>query len=119
MNEDNGKEDGIKAAGGVYLKIHDTPEGSIIAMCDSELIGSKHSEGKMELDLETYAGFYKGDLLGPGEVESMLYPSDFYTVNAVGEISVGILIEMKMADASDIKKIGKVPCLNLFRMLPR
>ena len=120
MDENNSREDGKKAtAGSVYLKIHDTPEGSIVAMCDRELIGSRHSEGKMELDLETYAEFYKGDLLSPGEAESLLYPSDFYTANAVGKISVGILVGMKMAETSDIKKIGKVPCLYLFRMSPR
>ncbi len=103
-------------AGKIYVKIHNTPEGSIIAMCDGELIGSRHSEGKMELDLESYANFYIGDLVGPEEAGTLIHEIDFYTANIVGEISVGIFIGKKMAEASEIRRVGKVPCLHLFKM---
>jgi hypothetical protein len=117
LQADNSKEDGkAELAGRIYVKIHDTPEGSIIAMCDVELIGSKHSEGKSELDLESYAGFYIGDLMKPEDAGALVGEIDFYTANIVGEASVGIFIERKMAEASDIRKIGRVPCLHLFKM---
>jgi hypothetical protein len=117
LQTSSSKEDSkAELAGRIYVRIHDTPEGNIIAMCDGELIGSRHSEGKMELDLKSYANFYIGDLMGPEEAGTLIHELDFYTANIVGEISVGIFIEKKMAEASEIRRIGRVPCLHLFKM---
>ncbi len=101
----------------IYIKIHTTPEGKIVAMCDSELLGKIYVEGKRELDLSSYSGFYRGELADEKEVESTLPVSDFYTANIVGERSVGIFVKRGLASPSQAHKVKGVPYLQLFRVL--
>lgn len=101
----------------IYLKVHITPEGEIIAMCDSELLGKAYAEGKTELNLSRYAEFYKGDLVTEEEAGSTHAINEFYTANIVGTRSVGIFIEKGIAAKEDLKRVGGVPYLHLFRIV--
>ncbi len=101
----------------IYIRIHTTPEGKIVAMCDSELLGKIYREEKRELDLSSYSGFYRGDLIDEKEAEATIPISDFYTANAVGERSVGIFVKKGLASASEAHKVDGIPYLQLFRVL--
>ncbi len=99
----------------IYIKVHPTEEGEIIAMCDSELLGKVYTEGKQELDLSTYSGFYKGELVSEEAAAATPALGIFYTANIVGKRSVEILIKKGLAKKSDLKKVRGVPYLHLFR----
>lgn len=100
----------------IYIKVHITPEGEIIAMCDSELLGRVYREGKTELDLTAYENFYKGDLVKEEVAEATPAINDFYTANIVGARSVGIFLKKGIAHESDIKTVSGVPFVHLFRI---
>jgi hypothetical protein len=100
----------------IYLKIHVTPEGEIIAMCDEELLGKVYREGKAELDLATYSGFYKGDLVAEKAAESIAAINDFYTANIVGKRAVGIFLKKGLATKDDVRTVDGVHYVQLFKL---
>ncbi|HUB92836.1 MAG TPA: DUF424 family protein [Candidatus Saccharimonadales bacterium] len=101
----------------IYIKVHTTPEGEIIAMCDSELLGKVYKEARLELDLLQYASFYKGDLIEEKAAESTPAINDFYTANIVGKRSVGIFVKKGIASESEIKTIKGVPYIHLYKLV--
>lgn len=98
----------------IYLKRHDTPNGFIVAMCDEHLIGKVLKAGDTVLDLDKYASFYKGSLVDAAKIERKDVEYRLYSANAVGEESVGVFIRFGLASKDDVKKIGKVPLLEVF-----
>jgi hypothetical protein len=100
----------------IYFKGHETDKGTIIAMCDEELLGRVLKEGKRELDLEKYSGFYNEELITEQEAKSRI-KDDLYTANVVGKRSVQIFIEKGLAQKSDVMTIQKVPFIQIFKMV--
>ena len=78
----------------IKMKISTTKEGTIVALCDSELIGKviKDSKNKACLDLERHASFYNGseiderDSRAKRQLEIALKYSK--SINVVGKKSV-------------------------------
>lgn len=102
----------------IYFKVHNTPEGDIIAMCDSELLGKIFKQGKLELDLETYSDFYKGDLVEDDEASEYVKKGmPFYTANIVGTRSVGIFMKKGLLSRKDIRKVKSVPYVHLYTVM--
>ena len=99
----------------IYVKIHDTPQGEMVAMCDSELLGKAYSEANAEIDLRKYSDFYKGELVEEKAAEPVAEKKDFYTANIVGERSVGLFIKSGVASKSDVKKVSGIPYLHIYR----
>ncbi len=90
----------------------------MIAMCDAELIGKVLSEGKMELNLDRYADFYKGQLLEPAEAERNIKEEpSIYSANVVGNRSVNILIKNGIVGKEDVKQVEGVPFVHLYNVL--
>lgn len=100
----------------IYLKVHNTPEGDIVAMCDRELIGKVYKEAKFELDLEKYSDFYKGSLMDDKDAETVPELSSFYTANIVGKRSVGIFLKKGIVSEGDVKKVKNVPYVHVYRV---
>lgn len=103
------------ASGKIYIKAYDTEKGTMIAMCDEELLGKEFSEGKKKLDLSKYASFYKGELLEEGKVS--IDKDSIYSANVVGERSVGIMIRNGLATEEDIRRISNIPFLQVYKVL--
>ena len=101
----------------IYIKLHETDKGAIVAMCDKELLGKVFSEGKREIDLDRYADFYKGDLVGAEAAEKMVSKESIYTANIVGKESVRICIDKGLASEGDVAVIAGVPCLHIYKMV--
>lgn len=97
----------------MYLKIHASPEGDIVALCDAELIGRVLSRGKMRLDLSAYAPFYLGTKVGEGEAVRAL--SGAKNANIVGKRSLGAAKKAGLAISGAVM-IGGVPHLQLYRI---
>ncbi len=101
----------------IYLKVHSTQNGKIIAMCDEEFLGRVLRSGKIELDLEKYSGFYKGALLDEERATEAIKNVDVYSANVVGKESVKVLRTKIAVSDSDIRLIGKVPCVHIYTMI--
>ncbi len=101
----------------ISIKIHDSENGNIIALCDDELLGKKFKEGATELDLDTYGNFYKENTVSEDDVFLMFGDIGFYSVNAVGQRSVDILIRAKYIEKAQVSTIGGIPTVQIYRMV--
>jgi len=97
----------------MYLKVHDTPDGEVVALCDAVLIGKVLSQGKMRIDLEKYSGFYIGEKVEPASAIAALRAAP--NANIVGEKSLAAAKAAGL-DVSGAIKIGGVPHLQLYRI---
>ncbi len=100
----------------IYVKKHSTPQGLLLAMCDEELLGKVFSSGKMQLDLDKYAEFYRGELVEEAQAKDDPSSEDIYSANIVGERAVAVMLSKGVVKKADVKMVGKVPLVQIFRM---
>jgi hypothetical protein len=100
----------------IFLKKHAADQGVILAMCDEELIGKVLKEGKLFLDLDKYADFYRGELTSEQKAQGMVDGEEIYSANVVGERSVAIMISKGIVGNGEVKRIGKVPFVQVFKV---
>ncbi|MDE1860351.1 MAG: DUF424 family protein [Candidatus Micrarchaeota archaeon] len=97
----------------IYLNRHDTEKGEIVAMCDEELIGKVLKQGKLEIDLKNYASFYKGSLVSEEDAARQL-GSSIFSLNAVGNKSVKILVQKGLVKAGEVRKVRGVSFVQIY-----
>jgi len=97
----------------IFVKIHLTPAGKILAMCDEELIGKIFREGEAVIDLQKYKDFYIGEKRDEKGIKEIL-DDEITSINAVGERSVNLLINNSLATKKDVKRINGVAMLQIF-----
>jgi uncharacterized protein len=100
----------------IYIKIHNTDNGDIIAMCDSDLLGKVLKEGEFEINLKDYSDFYKGELANEEKAVKMLKPERLSSANIVGKESVSAAVKAMIIDKSSIKKVERIPYAYAFRI---
>jgi hypothetical protein len=98
----------------MYLKIHQSREGKIVAVCDEGLVGKVLEEKGVFMDLERHSSFYVGRKAGAEEVKAAL--ADFTSANAVGEESVAVVLSMGLAGKADVMYIKKTPYIQIYRL---
>ncbi len=103
----------------IYIKIHETEHGAMIAMCDEKVLGKIYKDKKtgMILDLIKYSEFYKGELFSAKKGVEILKGTYLYSGNIVGEEAVSVVIKAGLATGSEIKKIDNVPSIQIFKIL--
>jgi len=90
----------------MIAKVHKSPDNKVVvAVCDSELLGKKIEEGKLQLDLTS--DFYKGEEKDDTAAGDLIRNAD--SVNLVGEKSVSLGIAEGIIDKSHVKEISGVP----------
>jgi len=90
----------------MLVKKHKTREGKLIlAVCDSDLIGKKLEQGKIQIDLTN--DFYKGEEKSEAEILYMF--QEAYILNLVGEKSVKLALKQGLLDETHILRIEGVP----------
>ncbi len=88
----------------ITVKKYDAGDGrTVLALCDSELIGKKFSEGDFELDLTSE--FYAGEEMSEEDVKLLL--RDTNVVNFVGPRAVQLGVEAGLV--SNSIKIEGIP----------
>jgi len=97
----------------IFVKIHSTPAGKILAMCDEELIGKIFREGEAVIDLQKYKNFYIGEKMDEKEIKEIL-DDEITSINAVGERSVNLLINNSLATKKDVKRVNGIAMLQIF-----
>lgn len=98
----------------MYLKVHDTQQGKVIALCDAELIGTIVSDGKRHLDLQKYSSFYVGKKVGKKEAVKELSGSG--NANLVGKKSLDAAKAAGL-DVSGTISINGIPHLQIYSIL--
>ncbi len=89
----------------MIVKIHSTPNGKLIALCDSDILDKVFEEGNRQLDLS--ANFFKGVEVSEKELEILL--KDCYIINAAGKKSIRFLIDKKFVGKENILEIKGIP----------
>ncbi len=96
----------------MYLKLHNTPAGQVVAVCDAAIMGKVLCEGNRRLDLEAHSGFYRGKKVGLPEAAEAL--SGAQNANLVGEKSIKAA-SLAGLDVSGAITISGVPHLQVYR----
>jgi hypothetical protein len=100
----------------IYVKIHPTDNGNMLAMCDSSLIEKVLSEGDVEINLKDYSEFYKGQLLSEEGALGIVKKEDVMSANIVGQESVKVCLKKGIIEKENVKRISKVPYATAFRV---
>ena len=100
----------------IYIKIHDTENGHIIAMCDSSLIDKVLKEGDIEINIKDYSDFYRGELVDTNKAAEMVDQKRLYSANIVGKESIDAAILGAIIHKDSVKKVNKIPYANAFKV---
>ena len=90
----------------MYIKIHNSYR-TVVAVCDSDLIGKIFEEGNIELNVKE--NFFKGEETSEDEVFEIMQNMalEDATFNIVGENSVNVAKKAGIISENDIKKTHK------------
>lgn len=96
----------------MHIRIHKTPQGTIIAACDKELLGKVLDDGVKHLDLAKYADFYGK----AGSVEELmkLLEGDYDSVNLVGKRAVSVAIKAGIVRQTSVMHIKNIPYVQIY-----
>jgi hypothetical protein len=100
----------------IYIKVHSTDNGDIIAMCDSSLIDKVLKEGELEINIRDYSDFYKGELVTEQRASEILDPRRVYSANIIGKESIRVAIKKKILDKNSVRKVKDIPYANIFKI---
>ena len=100
------------------MKLHNTRDGKILAMCDASALNRVLKEGEVIIDTKTYADFYKGRLMNVESLDSVAI-SDINSANIVGEESINAAIERYIIGKNNVKKVRGVPYAHAYRIPSR
>tara|TARA_Y100000310_G_scaffold52238_1_gene48037 strand:+ start:4214 stop:4507 length:294 start_codon:yes stop_codon:yes gene_type:complete len=89
----------------MLTKIHKKGDQTILAICDTDLLGKRIEENKVVLDLE--GDFYRGEEKDINMIMDMMRNVDM--VNMVGEKSIALGQKEGILDKEDIKVVQGVP----------
>lgn len=87
------------------VKQHSSPHGIVVVITDSEILGKKFEEGKLQLDLSKE--FYKGEEMITEEILKILQKS--YVVHLTGLHAVEIGVDLGIVDPERILIIQGIP----------
>jgi|SRR5271157_311232 len=98
----------------MYLRIHQTQAGKVVAVCDEDLVGKVLDDGKAYMDLDRYRSFYVGKKADSDTVKKALH--GFVSANLVGKDSVGSAIGAGVAAKRDIMYINETPYIQIYNI---
>ncbi|MBI2136754.1 DUF424 family protein [Candidatus Woesearchaeota archaeon] len=88
------------------VKIHKLSDNRVmLAICDSNLLGKKFENGKLQLDLSS--DFYRGKEMDEEKILS--YIDRTYIINLVGEESIDFGIRHNLIEKNNVVVIKKIP----------
>ncbi len=89
----------------MIVKIHKRENRTVVAVCDSDLVGRKFEEGERQLDLT--GDFYKGEERDDKEVGDIIRNADI--VNLVGPNAVKIGLQEEVITQDHVITIAGIP----------
>ncbi|SHH08946.1 DUF424 domain-containing protein [Halobaculum gomorrense] len=111
MPEESGNDEAARTtvpdAGADYLLTRrETPEGTLVAVCDAAVLGETFEDGPVSI--EVTESFYGGEDAEPADADAVvegLYDAD--TANLVGEGCVGVAVDAGVIDADRVLEVGE------------
>lgn len=101
----------------IFIKIHDTENGKILAMCDEKLIDEILSEDELVINIKNYQDFYSGELIDQHEnLSSRISLKEIFSANIIGEEAVALGIRNKIIKKEHIKLINKIPYAHAYKI---
>ena len=94
----------------MYVKIHETENKDIVAVCDEDLIGKKFEEKGLVLDVSEE--FYKGEKMDEKRTLEIMKKVDI--LNIVGEKSIDLASKNDIVSKMNIIKIKGIPHAQVF-----
>ena len=98
----------------MYMKIHKSAKGTILALCDEELIGKVLEDKNRYIDLDKYRSFYIGESVTKDQVKNSV--TSFSSANIVGKKSVDLMIELELVHPDEVVYIKKVPFVQIYKI---
>ena len=89
----------------MIVAVHKRNEKTIVAVCDSELLGKVFEEGEAVLDLTS--SFYRGDEVSEREAGDLVRNADI--VNLVGKKAVALGLLEDVIEEATVKVVLGVP----------
>jgi len=96
----------------VFLRVYKDPKYTLVAACDSNLLGETFREGRMKLEVKP--DFYRGVRTTILDALTAIDSADI--ANLVGETIVQAAVERSLVDPSAVLNIGGVPHVQIVRM---
>ncbi|HJH29046.1 MAG TPA: DUF424 family protein [Methanosarcinaceae archaeon] len=96
----------------MYLKIHKSGSGIMVAVCDKDVLGKKLKHGNVNVMISE--GFYKGDIVSEEQVIEAL--ANAKTANLFGERTVACAIKCGAVDPEYAMIIDGVPHAQIFHI---
>ena len=96
----------------VFLRVYKHAKHTLVAACDSDLLGETFREGKLKLEVRP--DFYRGSRTTVGDALAAIDAADI--ANLVGETIVQAAVRRCLVDPSAVLHIGGVPHVQIVRM---
>jgi hypothetical protein len=96
----------------VSLRVFKDDKYTLVAVCDSGLLGKTFREGKLKLEVKV--DFYKGVVASIRDALQTIDTADI--ANLVGEEIVKAAVEKGLVNPSAIVRIGGIPHVQIVRM---
>ena len=96
----------------VFLRVYKLQKCTLVAACDSNLLGETFREGKLKLEVRV--DFYRGARSTILDALAAIESADI--ANLVGKAIVQAAVERKLVDPSAVIDIGGVPHVQIVKM---
>ncbi len=102
----------------MFIKLHDTENGKILALCDEKLINEVLTDDKgIELNIKDYRNFYAGKLIDASyNLAELISLDELLSANIIGHESVAYAIKNSIIQKGHVKLINKVPYAHAYKM---
>lgn len=96
----------------VFLRVYKDAEHTLVAACDSGLLGETFREGKFKLEVKP--AFYRGTRTSVTDALAAIDAADI--ANLVGEVIVQAAVRKRLVDPTAIVHISGVPHVQIVRI---
>jgi uncharacterized protein len=92
----------------MFVRIHKSYR-NIVAICDSEILGKKFEEGKLQIEVKE--NFFGTEKHSEEEIKKIIrdMSREDATFNIIGKRSVNLALKENLISEEDIKKIQNIP----------
>ena len=97
---------------GIIMKFHGGGDRGVLALCDKDILGKTLIED--DIEFKVTKGFYAGDPVNKDTLLRMV--TMVGSINAVGKMSIDLLLKEGIAKEDDIVYIQDVPHIQIYNM---
>lgn len=103
----------------IYIKLHDTENGIMLAMCDEELIDKIIESDGVYINIKEYSEFYKGELVSTDAAGKIINENEINSANIIGNESVELAIMKCIVEKTHAMSVNGIMYANAYRILDK